>query len=104
MKLTHCFAISVLATAISAQAQEAAITVDAVPAGHAISPMVWGIFFEDINLSADGGIYPELVRNRSFEDAEKLEHWQFASLADRARRRSSGRTTTPNPAAESPQP
>jgi alpha-L-arabinofuranosidase len=37
--------------------------------------MLWGIFFEDINLSADGGIYPELVRNRSFEDSDRPEHW-----------------------------
>ena len=37
--------------------------------------MLWGIFFEDINHSADGGIYPELVRNRSFEDSMWAEHW-----------------------------
>ena len=42
---------------------------------HEISPTLWGIFFEDINLSADGGIYPEFVRNRSFEDAEKPADW-----------------------------
>ena len=32
------------------------------------SPHLWGIFFEDIDLSLDGGIYAEMVRNRSFED------------------------------------
>ena len=32
-----------------------------------ISPLLWGIFFEDINYSADGGLYAELVRNRDFE-------------------------------------
>jgi hypothetical protein len=32
-----------------------------------IQPTMWGIFFEDINLGADGGIYAELVKNRSFE-------------------------------------
>lgn len=32
-----------------------------------ISPMLFGLFFEDINYSADGGIYAELVQNRSFE-------------------------------------
>lgn len=36
------------------------------PAGK-ISPHMWGVFFEDINLGADGGIYAELVKNRSFE-------------------------------------
>ncbi|WP_129788205.1 alpha-L-arabinofuranosidase C-terminal domain-containing protein [Promicromonospora panici] len=32
-----------------------------------ISPDLWGAFFEDINCSADGGLYAELVRNRSFD-------------------------------------
>src|SRR5690349_7405712 len=35
--------------------------------GPRISPSMWGIFFEDINLGADGGLYAELVKNRSFE-------------------------------------
>ena len=52
--------------------------------GHRISPTLWGIFFEDINMSADGGIYPELVRNRSFEDGDTPEFWKFANTAGRA--------------------
>ncbi|MDE3066693.1 MAG: DUF1080 domain-containing protein [Verrucomicrobiota bacterium] len=58
---------------------QAAITVDAAKPGHAVSPMLWGIFFEDINLSADGGIYPELVRNRSFEDSGQPDHWTLTN-------------------------
>jgi len=45
--------------------------------GHKIPATLWGVFFEDINLSADGGIYPELVRNLSFEDSDKPENWDF---------------------------
>jgi alpha-L-arabinofuranosidase len=44
--------------------------------GHRVSPTLWGIFFEDINLSADGGVYPELVRNRSFDASEQPEFWK----------------------------
>lgn len=33
-------------------------------------------------MSTDGGIYPELVRNRSFEDADTPEYWKFASAGD----------------------
>jgi hypothetical protein len=44
--------------------------------GHAISPTLYGIFFEDINCSADGGIYAEMVRNRSFEDSDKPDWWE----------------------------
>jgi len=59
---------------------QATITVDANKPGHDISPTLWGIFFEDINLSADGGLYPELVRNRSFEDAPQPVYWSFTNL------------------------
>jgi alpha-L-arabinofuranosidase len=60
----------------------ATIRVEVDQPGHAVSPLLWGIFFEDINLSADGGIYPEQVRNRSFEDADKPEHWAAVGAAD----------------------
>lgn len=42
-----------------------------------VSPNMWGIFFEDINLSADGGIYAELVKNRSFEFSSPLMGWSI---------------------------
>lgn len=35
--------------------------------GRPISPDLFGIFFEDLNYAADGGLYAELVQNRSFE-------------------------------------
>lgn len=37
---------------------------------------MWGIFFEDINFSADGGLYAELVKNRSFEFLKPLMGWK----------------------------
>ena len=43
------------------------INVDANGAGPAIDPAMYGVFFEDINRAADGGLYAELVQNRSFE-------------------------------------
>ncbi|HMR19830.1 MAG TPA: alpha-L-arabinofuranosidase C-terminal domain-containing protein [Sphingobacterium sp.] len=41
-----------------------------------ISPYMWGVFFEDINLGADGGIYAELVKNRSFEFDDPWMGWK----------------------------
>jgi alpha-L-arabinofuranosidase len=41
-----------------------------------IQPTMWGIFFEDINFAADGGIYAELVKNRSFEFYLPLMGWK----------------------------
>ncbi len=40
---------------------------DKLKAGKQISPDLFGLFFEDINYAADGGLYAELVQNRSFE-------------------------------------
>jgi alpha-L-arabinofuranosidase len=67
-------------TATSILYSQTKITVDVNKPGHSISPTLFGIFFEDINLSADGGIYPELLRNRSFEDADTMQNWKFVSV------------------------
>ncbi|MBS1511533.1 MAG: carbohydrate binding domain-containing protein [Bacteroidetes bacterium] len=40
-----------------------------------IQPTMWGIFFEDINFAADGGLYAELVKNRSFEFPMPMMGW-----------------------------
>lgn len=47
-----------------------------------VQPTMWGIFFEDINFSADGGIYAELVKNRSFEFSDPLMGWKETRKAD----------------------
>ncbi|MPY63282.1 alpha-L-arabinofuranosidase C-terminal domain-containing protein, partial [Streptomyces spongiae] len=46
---------------------ETVVEVDTRAPGTAISPDVFGVFFEDLNYAADGGLYAELVQNRSFE-------------------------------------
>jgi alpha-N-arabinofuranosidase len=40
-----------------------------------VQPTMYGIFFEDINMAADGGVYAELVKNRSFEFNPNLMGW-----------------------------
>ncbi len=67
---------AVLLAAILPSLGAARITIQADRPGHPVSPALWGLFFEDINLSADGGVYPEHVRNRSFEDGTEPEHWK----------------------------
>ncbi|PTN10145.1 alpha-L-arabinofuranosidase C-terminal domain-containing protein [Mangrovibacterium marinum] len=44
--------------------------------GPKIQPTMWGIFFEDINFAADGGLYAELVKNRSFAFDDPLMGWK----------------------------
>jgi alpha-N-arabinofuranosidase len=58
-----------------AQQGPAIVTVDAAHPGAAISPQMFGVFFEDLNFAADGGLYPELVKNRSFEFDKPLTGW-----------------------------
>ncbi len=43
------------------------LSVDLAAPGKAISPDLVGVFFEDLNYAADGGLYAELLQNRSFE-------------------------------------
>ena len=59
------------AFAATLQAQ-VTIDIDAQQRGPKVSPMLYGIFYEDINHAADGGIYAELIRNRSFEDGPRF--------------------------------
>jgi alpha-N-arabinofuranosidase len=51
------------------------ITINAGKPIAEVQPTMWGIFFEDINFGADGGIYAELIKNRSFEFAMPLMGW-----------------------------
>ena len=66
------------ATAIlSANAQTSMpLTIKANELKATIQPTMFGVFFEDINMGADGGLYAELVKNRSFEFANPLMGWK----------------------------
>ncbi|HZL11666.1 MAG TPA: alpha-L-arabinofuranosidase C-terminal domain-containing protein [Prolixibacteraceae bacterium] len=57
--------------------QERNLTVNVNKPIAPIQPTMWGIFFEDINMAADGGIYAELVKNRSFEFFKPLMGWEI---------------------------
>ena len=59
--------------------QKAAIKVHADQPGAKLAPTLYGLFFEEINHAGDGGLYAELIRNRSFEDADKLEPWTLVT-------------------------
>ena len=57
---------------------ETTITLDAGKKGAEVAPTMYGIFFEDINYGADGGLYAEMVKNRSFEFPQSLLGWRTA--------------------------
>lgn len=54
------------------------------PVGE-IQPTMWGVFFEDINFAADGGLYAELVKNRSFEFSIPLMGWKQIKMKGEGR-------------------
>lgn len=60
---------------IPAIAQQAEFVVDAQHVGAPIQSTMYGIFFEDINFGADGGLYAELIKNRSFEFEHPWTGW-----------------------------
>lgn len=73
-----------LMVSLSTSAQQHQFTVNAKP-GAPIQPTMYGIFFEDINFGADGGLYAEMVENRSFEFPNRLMGWNTfgnVSLSD----------------------
>ena len=63
-----------LALSTTVFAQEYNWQLDTKPKAD-IQPTMYGVFFEDINFAADGGLYAELVKNRSFEFDEPLMGW-----------------------------
>lgn len=82
------FAGLLLLAAAVAHADPVGLTVQ-VDDGRPISPDLVGVFFEDLNYAADGGIYAELVQNRSFQysptehpDWHPLKFWDLQQRGD----------------------
>lgn len=65
-----------LAAAAMAGAQNSPLTLSMSKTGKTVSPDMYGIFMEDINFAADGGLYAEMIKNRSFEYANRLQGWK----------------------------
>ncbi len=65
-----------MSSAIAAFSQSHVFDVNTKKAGAAVQKTMYGLFFEDINYAADGGLYGELVKNRSFEFPQSLMGWQ----------------------------
>ena len=77
-------AVSLLFTAqlclVPLHAQSAGrITINAAGDGHPIPRTLFGAFFEEINLAGDGGLYGELVRNRSFQNSANPDFWSVVT-------------------------
>ena len=81
------FPIITLLASVAGKAEENSaapfrVTIDVSSPGTEVSPNRYGIFFEDINFAADGGLYAELIKNRSFEFPQAFMGWKiFGNVA-----------------------
>ena len=75
MRKAKFFAAALLAMSSLGAFAQHQFTVQANKPGVEIQPTMYGIFFEDINFGADGGLYAEMVENRSFEFPQRLMGW-----------------------------
>ncbi len=75
VKITAGVLLFFIATTFKIYSQSIQIDVDKPTTK--IQPTMWGIFFEDINFAADGGLYAEMVKNRSFEFDKPQMGWDI---------------------------
>ena len=69
------YALALSAT-LTASAQTHVMDIKTNKQGAPVQSTMYGIFFEDINYAADGGLYAEMVKNRSFEFPQRLMGWR----------------------------
>jgi len=81
MNKKHLTCALLMAASMAVQAQNV-LDVNTRKLGAPIQSTMYGIFFEDINYAADGGLYGELVKNRSFEFPQHLMGWQTFGCID----------------------
>jgi alpha-N-arabinofuranosidase len=65
-----------LLSSLYTNAQKATLEVDASKTIAKIQPTMFGLFFEDINFAPDGGLYAEMIKNRSFEFDKPMMGWE----------------------------
>ena len=83
------FALALLAAAVALPAQQqtaASLTIDLSKPLHPVSPMLYGLMTEEINFSYDGGLYAEMVRNRTFAERDLSHPRSLVPRAGRQRR------------------
>ncbi|WP_370795237.1 alpha-L-arabinofuranosidase C-terminal domain-containing protein [Bacteroides stercorirosoris] len=69
-----CFAAAaLLMSSCGGIVPEEELVINLQEKGAEVAPSMYGIFFEEINHAGDGGLYAELVKNRSFEELEMPE-------------------------------
>ncbi|GGA88208.1 alpha-L-arabinofuranosidase [Flavobacterium palustre] len=79
-----------LLSSFLANAQKTNLDIDLTKSITKIQPTMYGVFFEDINFAADGGLYAEMVKNRSFEFNAPLMGWSQPNSSTHSMNKESG--------------
>jgi len=90
-KITLC---GLLLNGLYANAQKTNLEVNTATTVTKIQPTMYGVFFEDINFAADGGLYAEMIKNRSFEFEAPLMGWEQPNSDKHSFNTASGIATT----------
>lgn len=90
-KITLC---GLLLNGLYANAQKTNLEVNTATTVTKIQPTMYGVFFEDINFAADGGLCAEMIKNRSFEFEAPLMGWEQPNSDKHSFNTTSGIATT----------
>jgi alpha-L-arabinofuranosidase len=94
LTIALAFSVNLAFGAEGSDTSSLTIQIDASVRGKPVSPLLYGIFVEDYNHSVTGGLYGEMLRNRSFEDRDTAREFT-SSLALVYRKDDLGETNTP---------
>ncbi len=100
MRLSLHASLLFAATSVAVAQNSATLTIDAAKPVARVSPTLYGIMTEEINYSYDGGLYAELVNNRTFQTSRgpNLEHWTLIQNGDSRANIEIDKTTGPSAA------
>src|SRR5579859_1772100 len=80
---THFVSAIALAAAVTAHSETSAtVTIRGDEPGAVVSSNLFGAFFEEINYAGEGGLYAEMVRNRSFYRSSRPDFWTLVTQGD----------------------
>ena len=96
------FAAALFLAGMAAAQQPATLTIHPDQPLHAVSPNLYGLMTEEINYSYDGGLYAEMVRNRTFRgDWSGINYWYLLENGDAAAKMAADTTVGPSDALQS---
>jgi alpha-N-arabinofuranosidase len=97
--LTLCASMAAPAQNSASAAAPVHLTIDTGDIVSPVSPTLYGLMTEEINHAFDGGLYAELLQNRTFRDSwQDIDHWDLVRLGHSSATMQPDKTTGPSKA------